>query len=382
METGRGWPLLPDEPKLPGDPLHVLERHPAEREQKSALRQLADAASSGDPEARNRFAIGLWTSGRREDAERVWHQLTVDRPDMAAAQLNLATCHLARGHLEKCSRVLRAYREVTDPGSSGRSLAEQRIAELEQIDWNAARQTRLLQLRVAALRERADRGIAQPDDLRQMTRALFALTNVPRSGIDGRDVLDAARRARAAAPDDTGALEELALGLMLAGTDDELREALRELERVAPHSVALAAVREQRTDLGFDEETRDRQAHMRQVAARAFTGDRAAEEELRIESQKFPRNPQYRVDLLIAAYNRGDYTETRRLADELAADPAAGHFVHFHIAQFYWLLGEYERGRRHFVLAYETAATERDRADVREAIQVVGAGTAEELGLG
>ncbi|MET8248679.1 hypothetical protein ABZV31_32380 [Streptomyces sp. NPDC005202] len=381
MSGGLGWPLLLEGQQPPGDPLAVLQSGCSEAERSTALRQLADAAAGGSPTALNQYAAGLFTVGRVDEAERVWRALQTERPGTAVAGLNLATCHLAAGRLDECARVLRDCRDGAPAGSRQRELAEWRIAELDEARNGAARQTRLLELRAAALRERVRLGLAGLEDLKQLARVLYALTQVPDSGVTGRDLLDAARRAREAAPGDPEVLEILVLGQLVAGSDVEFAAALRELERFAPHSRVLDMARRTRTDTGFQDEVRARSARMREVARRAFAGDRVAEDELRLESQKFPENFQYRVDLLFAVYNRGDREEARRLADGLAAEPSADHYVHFHIAQFYWFLGERERSRRHFALAYETAVTEGDREDVREAVRTVGAGDPEELGL-
>ncbi|WP_107481961.1 tetratricopeptide repeat protein [Streptomyces sp. JHA26] len=379
MGIGLDWQLLL-EGTAPWDPNEVLRGDRAsEAEQEQALQQLAEAAGSTDPEARNRYAAALLTLGRTDEAERVWHALLAERPRLAVAWLNLATCHLTRGRLDECAQALQACRNRTRRGTVERQLAERRTAELGKARDAASRQTRLLELRAAALRERVGLGLSRPGDHKQLARTLYALTHVPGSDVTGRDVLDAARRAHEEAPEDPETLETFILGLLHGGSDDELSDALRALERVAPHSQVLTMTR----DLSVDPRTRaDADAyhtHMRDVARRALAGDRAAEDELRLTIQKFPQNFQYRVDLLFAVHNRGDRVETRRLVDELAAEPSADHFVHFHIAQFYWFLGEHERGRRHFALAYETAATEEDREDVREAVRTVGAGDPAEI---
>ncbi|MET8781257.1 hypothetical protein [Streptomyces sp. NPDC004589] len=379
MGTGLDWPLLLDG-AASGDPDEVLHGEYAEAEREAALRRLAEAAGGGDPLVRNRYAAGLLALGRMEDAERVWQALLAERPDLGIAWLNLATCHLTCGRLDDCAKALRACHDGTGRGTAERQLAERRITELDEARESVARQTRLLELRAAALRERVGLGLARPGDFKQLARALHALTQVPGSGVTGRDALAAARQARDEAPEDPETLETFVLGLLQAGSDGELSDALRLLERVAPHSRVLAVARDLSVDPALQADAGARRAHMRAVSRRAFAGDRAAEDELRLEIQKFPQNFQYRVDLLFAVYNRGDRIEARRLADELAAEPSADHFVHFHIAQLYWILSEHEHSRRHFALAYQTAATEEDREDVREAVRTVGAGDPAQLG--
>jgi tetratricopeptide (TPR) repeat protein len=382
VRAGLNWSLLLDGVKLPGDPIAVLQSDRPEAERTGAVRQLADAAASGHPSALNQYAAGLLVIGRRDEAERVWQSLTRRQPDSVYAQVNLATCHLMAGRIEECARVLEACRSRTEPGTSVRQLVEGRMAELEDAQQDTARHVRMLELRAAAIRERAERGLADTGDLKELARALGALTGVPGSGVTGRDVLDAARRLRLMAPGDPESLEILAFGLLVGdGFSPELSDVLMELEKVAPHSQVLTTVRQSRTDPAFRQRSEARVQRMREVARRAFAGDRDAEAELRLAIQESPANHQYRIDLFHAVYNRGDHAEARRAADELAAMPTADHVVHFHVAQFYWILGAPELSRHHFRRAYETAADETDREDVRLAVRTVGAGPLEELGL-
>lgn len=382
MRNELEWPLLLDGPKLPGDPDTVLKSDRPMAARIEALQQLAGAAARGDPSIVNRYAAGLLALGRRYDAERVWRQLLERHPGMTLARVNLASCQLEKGQLEECVRVLHECRDRTDSDTPERRLVEKRIAELEQARQWSARQERFLRLRVAALREREERGVADVGDLKDLARALYGLTQVPDSGVTGRDVREAAQKAYDAASGDVEALEILVLGLLCYGSNSERASALRELEKKARHSEVLALHREMRTDTSLQERSNVRGARMDEVAERAFAGDRNAEAELRLEIQRFPANQRYRVDLLFAVYNRGDYGEASRLADELAADPSAGHLVHFHVAQFYWLLGQRKLSRYHFARAWETAVGKADWDDVREAMRTVGAGSPEDLGLG
>lgn len=302
------------------------------------------------------------------------------QPDLAEVGLNLALCHLESGRFEECARVLRACQERTDPASSPGRRARRRLAELNRVVSIYERQVRLMELRGAAFRERISVGLAQPNDFKQLAWTLAQLVHVQGSSVTGRELLEAARRAHEAAPDDPESLELLVLALFKAGFGDEQGDALRQLEETAPHSVILKVRREVAT-VAAQEEDRARRAYMRELGVRARTGDRAAEDLLRRESRLFPNNFQYRWDLAFAALSRGDKATARQLTDDLAAEAFADHFVHFHIAQVYWFLGERELSWEQFRRAYDTAATERDREDVRYAVRTVGAGDPEELGL-
>ncbi|MFI6583122.1 hypothetical protein [Embleya sp. NPDC050493] len=383
MHNGLNWSLLLDGPKLPGDPIAALQGNRPEAERAEALQQLADAAAPGDSSAVNQYAAALLAFGRKDDAERVWRTLIERRPDFAYAYLNLATSHLMAGRAEECARTLEACRGRTGIDTQERQLVERRIAELEDARQDTARQVRYLELRVAAIRERFERGLASAEELKELARLLSSLVQVPGSGVTSRDFLAAARQVRRAAADDPDALEILAAALIAAeGFSPEFNDVLLELERVAPHSTLLATVREWHTDPMQAQHAESRAQRLREVGRRAFAGDRNAVEELRLEVQRSPTNHDYRFDLVSAVYHMGDYAEARRLTDEWATDPSADHLVHFHVAQFYWILGAQELSRHHFGRAYATAADETDREDVRLAMRTVGAGDPADLDRG
>ncbi len=383
MGKGLNWSLLLDGPRLPGDPIAVLQSERPEAERERALGQLAAAAASGDPSVVNQYAAGLLAAGRGDDAEAEWRTLTDRRPDFVYAYVNLATSHLMTGRVEECARTLEACLDRTGPGTRERRLVEGRIAELDEARRGVAREVQQLELRAAALRERAGQGLADAGDLKELARLLGGLAQVPDSTVTGRDYLDAARQARSAAPHDAEALELLASSLLITeGYSAEFGDVLLELERAAPHSRVLATVREWQADPTRQQQVESREQRMRDIGKRAFAGDRHAEDELRAAVRTFPSRHQYRIHLISAVYNRGDYAEARKLTDEFAAVPSPDHLMHFHVAQFYWGLGEPELSRHHFKRAYETAADETDREDVRLAMRTVGAGDPAELDHG
>ncbi|MGQ4485416.1 CHAT domain-containing protein [Streptomyces sp. SAS_281] len=193
---------------------------------------------------------------------------------MIIARLNLATCHLVTGLRAECARVLRACRDSASPGTPERHVAEQRIAELE----GEAGQKRLLELRAAALQERAERGLATPFDHKDLALTMYGLARLPGGGVTGGDVLAAARTACREAIDDPAALEILVLGLLVGdGPETELNDTLRKLEGAAPHSKVLTVVRDMRAVPGAIAEARARADWMRQSARGASVDDSDAE---------------------------------------------------------------------------------------------------------
>jgi hypothetical protein len=152
MGTQLGWPLLLDGPEPPGDPIGVLQSESPEPERAAALRQLAEAAAGQDPRTLDQYACGLLAYGLGDDAEQLWLRLLADRPDMAVARLNLATCHLAAGRLDECARVLQACRDGAGPDTPERAMAERRLTELDEARQTTARRSRLQVRPIAGVR--------------------------------------------------------------------------------------------------------------------------------------------------------------------------------------------------------------------------------------
>ncbi|QKG19816.1 hypothetical protein [Actinomadura verrucosospora] len=249
-------------------------------------------------------------------------------------------------------------------------LERRRRAPAEGAEREAAQDRELLEHQAAALRERVALGFAEPGDRNRLTRILMGLAAAPDGDVTADRILDAARDAHRADPEDPTALELLAAALLNAGDPDEFERVLAELERRAPHSPVLDLMREH----GPDHEARVRawRRHGQEVVLRAWKGDPEAVAELRVLTRRFPRNHEYRVGLMMAAAGRKDYAEGRAIADGLAAEADVPHETHFHLGQFYAFAGDQRRAREHFALAWDTARTDADRQDVVLAMETVG----------
>lgn len=341
-----------------------------------AMRERARADRS--PSAVNDYAVGLAETGSDIRATRLWESLVAYDSSYAVGWLNLATLQARRSDFAQASETLRRGRPHIEDGEYAAGL-DQRLVELQQVQSAWEQQQRLLNLQVAALRERTNLGIAKPSDSFRLAWLVSALSQVRGSTVTNDEALAAARRAYAENPESTQALEVLALALLRAAAQDELDEVLRELERKAPHSKALEALRAMRSDASAVRESTLHQHRGNELVGLAFDGDREAEAELRELNRLFPHNQHYRVGLMMASRARGDWAEATRIADGLAAEPKVEHLTHFHVAQYYWHVGQRKESLRHFALAYATARDERDREDVRTAMRVVGAGDVENL---
>ncbi|WP_346166535.1 hypothetical protein [Streptomyces javensis] len=316
--------------------------------------------------------------GRLGEAAVLWEDLVRQDAALISDWLNLATARLRYGGMAPASEVL--HRALAAfPAPRDQALFQARLAELRFTEAQVDDERRLLELQAAALRERQAQGTVEPGDSTRLALTLYKLIQVPGGTASLDDVLAVARRARAEDPADIPALEVLVGTLLLADDSPELDSALAELEQRAPHSPVLDLTRQLRHDPGIVRPTETEMIRLRELVSNAWKGDRIAMKELTDRLRRDPRNIEYRIALMMGAYANGDHAEAVRLADLLAAEADGMHGMHFHVAQLYWITAEHTKARRHFRRSWETAATGQDRADVRLAMETVGAGRPEEL---
>ncbi|MEU9446710.1 hypothetical protein AB0D42_38985 [Streptomyces sp. NPDC048304] len=380
------WPWLLAGPDPRGDEaLRGVKEATSAPDRERWLGVLSDAASSADPAAVERYAIGLAQAGRYTESLTFWRLLVEHLPGTARVVLNMASCLMSTGRLDECAHVLEACAQRCRDDDPAYPMVRRRWAELEGLRGRSEREQGLLKARAEAYRELAAQGRASLADLKELCRILAGLARQPGSGVTASEVAEVAERIHARAPDDVSGMELLGMARVLTDDREGLAEVLRRLERVAPDSPVLAAVRAQVTDPGFRAGSDELKRRWDDICHRASRGAPGAEEELRRELRSHPHVEQLRVGLLFAVYGRaadgrGDYEEARRLALELAADPRAGHHTHFHVAQFLWNLGERDKASRQFGLALATSKTEEDEETVRLAARTVGAQIADPAG--
>lgn len=340
-------------------------------ERKVLLARLRADAADGDPGMLHRLAVGQATVGLADLALQTLECLVEKHPAETAGWLNLAAAQLSSGQFEAVGRSLEsAIAHASEPWL--RELAKERLAEYTRSPKQVPLGKEILERQAAALYERIKHGAAQGGDRVNLTQILITLVNTVGSAVTADQVLAAARDAHAEAPGDPAALELLVASLLSAGEESELQNALLQLEERAPHSRVLELVRSRRTDPSY-QSTLDAWARRgNSLVVRAWSGDPAAEVELREWVRRYPKNQNYRVGLMMAARAREDWQEARRLADGLAEEDTVEHETHLHIAQFYAQADDQGRARRHFALAWETASDDEDRAIVIQAMEIVG----------
>jgi tetratricopeptide (TPR) repeat protein len=332
----------------------------------AVLAELSRLARAGDPALVRLYATALVHARQPQRATRVLIDLAAARPDDPLPCVDLATAYFDAHEPDDAAQAL----AVAAERSTDRAIAamvEHRTAQLRQwLDWrDAARHHQVL--RAAAMRERVEVGVSTMDDRAALAGSLLSLSRM--SGPDetataldeGIAVLE---EAHALDPRHVPVLELLTLGYGLAGRVDAYHQALRDLERLAPHSRIL----EPTAAAGDAERTATTEHHERLnvLSGKALERDERAMAELRTMYRRHPTNRAYLGPLLIAEMVFGNWAEVRRLADELAAQPDLGHLDHFHLAQAYWYSDRRDLGRHHLDRAAALATTDRDRRDVAE----------------
>lgn len=351
--------------------LPALAPGPAEQR----LADLRERAARGDPAHLRRYALALSVRGHPELAAREWEDLTRLQPSSLPLWFNLATARLLCNRPAGAADALRRAREAFAHDPAVVAQVDARARELQVARDRVAQELRLQELQAAALRERLAAGCGEPGDRLRLARLLASLMYSSGGSVTVDETLAAARAAHAEAPSAPAALELLVAVLTQAQLFEEQAEALRKLEAVAPHSEVLTGVREvSRPNPSFEADVAARRSRTRDLLGRAIEGDPEAEGEIRDRLRQYPDAPEYRIGLIMALDSRGERAEALRMARALAAARDGDHYVHFHLTQFYWHLGDPGEARRHCVRALQTAPNVRDREEVHVMLRTIGAG--------
>ena len=324
------------------------------------LARLAQGAQD-DPAAGNLYGVGLGVLGRSEEAIGVFRSTLAAHPRFYMARFNLARCYLEAGQRQRALQELQIASEYAE-GAKEQRLIRQVLQGLTEQDTEHAEQEAYLRLRSAMLRERLDRGIAEPGDARRLGAALMELFTDHGGASSPDEMVAVLERARAEDRSDSVALELLARALLASDAHERFAQIVTELEAVAPHSPFLASIRTRlRTEQPQPEGARFQR--LAQDAVGEGPEADAAMEDLRALARAWPRDLNLRSVLMVAAMARGELAEALDLADALIAESDT-HIAHFNVAQVYWANGDRERTLHHVTRAFELAANEDEQQDV------------------
>ncbi|MFE0450786.1 tetratricopeptide repeat protein [Streptomyces sp. NPDC058914] len=331
----------------------------------SRIAELGESARRGGPDERNLYAVVLAQEGRVGDALAEWESLIARYPDFVDGWLNAASAHFAEGRVEKAIATLENCPTPRDTAHG--HLVRPRLDALRERHRSTVRNREMLELRVAALRERIAHGVDEPGDARLLAVALAVLWPAKGSGVTPDEIATAARRAWDRDRNDVAVLEVLVHALDAAGDRVALAEAVHELEQRAPHSATLHSLRPPKltkaAEAGLVAE------HHRTVGVqieKALRGDSTALTRLREMNRMLPRDRGVKAVLMMAALQEGmksgDLSEAVAMADALVAEAPDSHDVHFHAGQIHWHNRDEKKAVHHLRRAYDLADNDDDRA--------------------
>ncbi|TYB45372.1 tetratricopeptide repeat protein [Actinomadura chibensis] len=326
------------------------------------LAEFAREAADGDAGAANCHGVCLGALGRTEEAIAAFRAALAAHPRSFMARFNLAKCCFESGQLRLAMRELRTAEEHAE-GTVYQRLIRQVSRGLTSWVEDRTRQAAFLRLRTAMLRERVDRGIAEPGDALGLGRALIELSAEHGDETPPGEVVAVLERAHEEDPSDAAALELLAGALAMGGPSERLTEVFRELEAVAPHSSLLERIRSAAT-AGPRPVDQARIQRLTQDAIGDGPEAAAAVDDLRDLSRAAPNDLNLRLVLMMAVTTRdGGLPEALDLAERLVAD-SDSHTTHFNVAQVHWANGDVERAQHHVRRAFDLASDDGERQDV------------------
>jgi hypothetical protein len=156
-----------------------------------------------------------------------------------------------------------------------------------------------------------------------------------------------------------------------------LNAALKRLESLAPDSQVLSIVADQDEEEGrkiIENNQRRADALMQEILHGDESRRQAALQDLGGMVALYADNPFYRSNYAFALMASGQHEAALQQAAILEQNPAASHSFHFNLGQVYWLCGDANKGRQHLQLAFDYAADEQERQDVKDRIKDLEAG--------
>ena len=334
-------------------------------------RRAQDAATAGEWMA---YADGLSIAGRHTDALDLRIELAgqlADGPDLERLQLGQAFDHMSLRDTNLARQEFGALAgAATDPAV--RDDAARQAAGIDQWRRDLAEDMRWRQLKAAALRERiaaGPAGLSGDDDHYQLCHALIGLWSRGDPGT-GPDAVDEATAAALAAYPGSADLRELRVLFLMRspdGRDAELDDELLALERLDPDAPVLRGYAEigQTEQAEHHQEVWDRLRSLLQAASQPDPGlQAAAMADLRALAQEFPQNTEVRGALGLVLSCTGHPSEALEHAAWLEPRAGGSHELHLTLGQLFWQTGDHERGREHFGLASQYAASDADHANV------------------
>lgn len=341
----------------------------AERE--SAIEQLiALARQDNNLDTWNTVGVGLHFAGRNDEAIQLFDRLVQAAPANDAYRLNLATCYSQNEQIALCREQL-LY--VAEHGSTEehRKLGREQLQGYDSFLGNTEQDRKLADLQVRSLRRRISQSSKTAEDFNHLARLLIKRGRLDPTGDCLEQAVTVLEGGTAAFPKDVELLELLISCYLRHDPNQRLDPALKRLERMAPDSRALSILTNQDEEEGR-QFVKNNQARADDLLRQVIQGDQtlrtAALQDLARLVNMYGDNPFYRGNYAFALMVCGQQAAALQQAAILENNPAATHSFHFNLGQVYWQCGDARKGRHHLQLAYDYAANDQERQDVKDRI--------------
>jgi tetratricopeptide (TPR) repeat protein len=347
----------------------IQQGTPAERE--SAFEQLfALARQDNNLDTWNTVGVGLHFAGRNDEATQLFDRLVRAAPSNDAYRLNLATSYSQNEQIALCREQL-LY--VAEHGSTeeNRKLAREQLQGYDSFLGNTEQDHKLADLQMRSLRQRIAQSSKTAEDFNNLGRLLVKRGRLDPTGDGLEQAVTVLEAGTAAFPKDVELLELLISCYLRHDPNQHLDLALKRLERMAPDSRVLSVLANQDEEEGR-QFVKNNQARADDLLQQVIQGDQtrrtAALHDLAGLVNMYRDNPFYRGNYAFALMVSGQTAAALQQAEILEKNPAETHSFHFNLGQVYWLCGDARNGRQHLQLAYNYAANDQERQDVKDRI--------------
>jgi Flp pilus assembly protein TadD len=340
--------------------------HGTDVERARILGELAARAEEDGAELEtiNVYGLGLATAGRHSDAVRVWGALLEANPENSVLRVNMAVSLGQLGH-----RQLARYHltHVAEHGATAedRDLGRGQLDVFDRFSADGEDDARLLELQLAAFRQRRGEGRMVEQDRLTFARRLLAQSYRDPDGWLLAEAQALLEEGREQAPDSVAVIELLTFCYLRHDPEGRLDGVIARLEQLAPFSPVLEVLS------GDLDEYPDRPASSQRVdelMAQVRSGDpelsNVAIADLASIVATHPGNADHRSAFAFALALSSRWDEARLQAERAGREAGASHTVHFNVAQILWAAGDKAAGRHHLELARQFASSEGDLEDV------------------
>jgi protein involved in temperature-dependent protein secretion len=337
-------------------------------DQAKIIQLLTDqAVTTGAADDLSNLAIGLSEVGQLDDAIQIFEDLIKAAPDRDTARANLASVYCASSQFE-LARYQFNYLAQRGATEQMRAWSREQVDLLVPDQESTPAAKGLRERQIAALRERIafNEGVAA--EYTRLGRLLLDMGPETTEQRAPEEVTSLLEEGHSRYPHDVGILELLAHCYLRFDVATRLSDVLQQLEKEAPDSALLRRMQEIDADKA-SAHGKTMMQRMHRLVHQVHTDDvelqSAVLHEMRSIAQAFPQNPNYRWFYAFGLGLAGQKDKALIQAEILAQTAGTYHILHFNVAQIFWNCGDRARAEHHLDLAFQYAANQQERDDVR-----------------